>query len=144
MHTSEALRHNSSRRPPPSWRLLRGIDAGRRRARVLQSPASRCLLAFHKFDAFLRPSEMINMRPHDVSFLNAGTVIQLGLTKGVQQRGGVEEAVIKDPLLAHFLWEACRRTLPGSNILCYLLYQFQAWFRKCLLSLGLHSQNQQL
>jgi integrase len=96
------------------------------------------------FDTFLRPSEMVRIKPEDVTFLNGSAVVQLGLTKGVQRRGGSEEVVIRDPLLIQWLFECCRRTLPNTTLLQMDLTQFRIWFRRCTTSLQLNSRQLQL
>ena len=73
------------------------------------------LLGFH---CFLRPTELLTLRPRDVTFLCKGAkaVITLRGTKTGRRTNTIEQATVDDPLVASALRQACASTASAQRI----------------------------
>ena len=118
---------------PPALRLEVAALAGLAWSQGKRGLAIGILLAY---DLFLRTGEWTNLRLEAVEAGGSAATISLGLTKGVQRRGGVETVTCRDPLLVRHL-ALLKATCGGGKLVEDSEAQIRAWLRKSAKLLGI-------
>jgi integrase len=88
------------------------------------------------YDLFLRTGEWTNLRLEAVEAGVSAATISLGLTKGVQRRGGVETVTCRDPLLVRHL-SLLKATRGGGKLVEDPEAAIRVWLRKLAKLLGI-------
>ena len=118
---------------PPALRLEVMALAGLAWSQGKKGLAIGILLAY---DLFLRTGEWTNLRLEAVEAGVSAATISLGLTKGVQRRGGVETVTCRDPLLVrHLSW--LKATQGGGKLVEDSEATIRVWLKKSAKLLGI-------
>ena len=118
---------------PPALRLEVLALAGLAWNQQKKGLAIGILLAY---DLFLRTGEWTNLRLDAIEAGSSAATISLGLTKGVQRRGGVESVTCRDPLLVRQLvWLKAERG--GGKLVEDSEAHIRVWLKQAAVRLGI-------